>query len=526
MRKQKLHFDNLDEVLAASPSSRSKGTQQFETPREQAEALMLPLNPVRETVFDPQCGHGALLRAAGLTGSGSHHLLGIDIDPTASIPTYPARIKPSSSVIAGDFTKLLPMLLAVKAKFDLIVANPPFSLKWKMAPFQFQTVNGRTEVDMQAQPGPVLAIDSTLATFEAAHALLTKRGEGMLICNAVTCAPLLESHALWNKTWLKLTVPNFFPGVVQSMKIAVIYFAASHKGGPLELTAPDAMPATIERTLEFARANRHKLIEGWTVQKPHDCFNSAGRFEAVGMEWQRLTDKKFADMNGWNIRLTLRGTITTYLTPFQSLTGEVPAALVDALKKIEAQHPAALVVQRASRKALVLAVQGGIWRVHPEVTAAVATALREYNAVRAPLRPLNPVQRLGHLDEEDEIRCDTAPGLGFTAGRTYKMETETIAGRKVEKRPHWRASKKGETEDVLVTGQELLIRIKDDNGQWHGFTQYTLGDDQEKERPEAHFHLLSELVECFHIPPVPDVAELHADEFAMYRARLVALQAG
>ena len=58
----------------------------------------------------------------------------------------------------------------------------------------------------------------------------------------------------------------------------------------------------------------------------------------------------------------------------------------------------------------------------------------------------------------------------------------------------------------------------------HAFTQYDLGRDQQAERPNQHFHLLSELVECFHIPDVPDIAQVHPDEFAEYRRRLRALE--
>jgi len=120
------------------------------------------------------------------------------------------------------------------------------------------------------------------------------------------------------------------------------------------------------------------------------------------------------------------------------------------------------------------------------------------------------------------IKCERPPCYGFTAGKSYPMESETIEGKKVELRPHWR--EKDEKEDVLVTGQELLIRIQDDHKKWHAFTQYALGAEQENERPEDYFHLLSELVECFEIPEVPDVAELHPQEFAMYQARMRALE--
>ena len=531
-RRQKLSFDNLDELLSSSPTARRKGAQQFETPGDVAEALCLPLPPRREVIADLHCGHGALLCAAAVTAPlhDARSLLGLDIDPTASIPDIPAKFHVQRKVIVGDFTKLAPLLLAARTRFDLLVLNPPFSLAWKISTeFTELTKSGGSGLGTPKHSvhsvNSVRSVDSTLATFEVAHRLLTKRGEGMMICSAVTCARLLETHPLWRKTWLKLTLPNFFPGVLQKMHIAVVYFAASHNGtAPLEVTAPDAMPDTIRRVLQFAADNRDKLIAGETVKRSHDAWPGTGSaFEAVADEWKRQIDAEYAARNGWNIRLTAKGMIAAYVTPFQTITGDVPKDLVDALKKIDGQHPAGLVVQRNSRKALVLAVQGGVWRVHPDVTAAVDAAMKNYNAVRAPLRPLNAVQRLGHLDEEDDIRCEHPPGMGFTAGRSYPLESETFQGRKVEKRPH-HSGENDRKEEVLVTGQELLLRIRDDAGEWHAFTQYDLGRDQQAERPEKHFHLLAELVECFHIPDVPDIAQVHPEEFAEYRRRLQALE--
>ena len=504
MRRQKLHLDNLDEVLKSSSNASRKGTQQFETPPEQAEALCLPLPRVRPIVFDPQCGHGALLRAAAMTcRDNSQRLLGIDIDPTADIPDIASRFRCQRDVIHGDFKRLFPLMLEAKARFDLIVANPPFSLRWQI--------------------GQDKAKDSTLATFEAIHAMLTKIGESMMICNAATADRLLVPHPLYSKTWLRLDLPNFFPGVLQNITIAVLYFAHSHRGtGPLTLTAPDAMPDTIRRVLDHPSKNRDVLIRGPVVRRSSDTWANTSGFDAVQEEWRRLTDAEFAARTGWNIKLTATGHITTYLTPFQSLSGTVPKELAEALAKINGQHPTALVVQRTSRRALLLAVRGGIWRVHPEVITAVDEAVRAYNTVRAPLRPLNRMQRLGHLDEEDMIKCERLPCYGFTAGKSYPMESETIEGKKVEQRAHWR--REDETEEVLVTGQELLIRVQDDRKEWHAFTQYPLGDEQERERPEDHFHLLSELIECFEIPEVLDVAKLHPQEFAMYQARMRVLE--
>jgi len=274
--------------------------------------------------------------------------------------------------------------------------------------------------------------------------------------------------------------------------------------------------------VEFPMKNRDKLITGRTVTQMHEALGPSRQFAAVAKEWKRLTDAEYASREGWNIRLDTAGRISAYVTPFQSMTGDIPQALAEELFKLNGKHPTELVVQRTSRKALVLAVKGDIWRVHPDVIESVDNAVRAYNSVRAPLRPLNDVQRLGHLDEEDAIKCLFPPCAGFIAHKTYPIESETINGRKVEKRQHWR--KKDREEEVLVTGQELLLRICDEKGEWHVFTQYPLGEEQEKERPEKHFHTLAELVEGFEIPTVQTVEDLHAEQVAIYRERLKALE--
>lgn len=262
------------------------------------------------------------------------------------------------------------------------------------------------------------------------------------------------------------------------------------------------------------------------MAEPHT--QSEARWDAAATEWKRLTDAEYAERNGWNIRLRDDGTIASYVTPFQTLSGKVPLELAAALKGLDRQHPAALVVQRVNRKALVLAVKGNIWRVHPDVTTAVDGALVAYNAARAPLRPLNAVQRLGYLDEEDTIQCERFIE-GFTVGRSYPLETETFEGSKVEQRPHPRgrtdpATGEIEKEEVRVTGQELLIRIQGDGGVWHAFTQFELGEAQRKERENHEFHLLAELVEAFRIPDVPCLAECHPAEFEEFKRRLRELE--
>jgi len=296
---------------------------------------------------------------------------------------------------------------------------------------------------------------------------------------------------------------------------------------------------TLTAALASAASLRHRLISGDTLRRDWQATDPTRAFLAVQDEVRLRADAAYRERAGWNIRLSAHGTLACHLTPFQKCTAKVDAALVEALMKLHGQHPAALVIQRSARRGLLEAVRGAIWTVQPAVVAAVEAALREYHAVRAPLRPLNAVQRLGYLDEEDEIR---AKGEGrkamddFTPGKSYPLETETIEGQKVEQRtqpssaialrPSPFALEDSASESVLVTGQELLIRIRGESGRWHAFTHYRLGAEQEAARPEAEFHTLAELVGAFVIPEVADVATLHPARFAEMQRRLGLLEKG
>jgi hypothetical protein len=78
---------------------------------------------------------------------------------------------------------------------------------------------------------------------------------------------------------------------------------------------------------------------------------------------------------------------------------------------------------------------------------------------------------------------------------------------------------------VLVTGWELAIIIQGDARFRHCFTQFP-PSNHEANRPAPDFHrLLSELLECFEIPDVPDVATLNPKLYQTYKDRLLALEA-
>jgi len=188
--------------------------------------------------------------------------------------------------------------------------------------------------------------------------------------------------------------------------------------------------------------------------------------------------------------------------------------------------------------------------VCPTVTDAVRNALAEYNAVRSPLYPLSQIQRLGYLDENDDILCvqDLAPQTqdprpqtqdpgpqtqdpgpqtqdpkpqtqdpkpqtqdpkpNFLAGHRYSIRTQTLR----VKRTGRKMNLTGELDDVQWEGSELAIYIQDEDGIEQLFMEERLRAPnvrlsiQDEGAPSPIQYNLQQLVEHFEIPEVPDVA--------------------
>ena len=508
-RGQALHLDNLQETLDASPDAKRKGNQQFETPIEWAEALSVPLTQFRQVIADLNCGGGNLLRAA--KNASTKTLLGVDLDPRSRSSEI--------TTIIGDVNAVYPLLNEVETRFDLLVLNPPFSLRWQDVVGEYERgVGGYIRGRKPPKPGKL--VDSTFQTYHMALELLSAQGEGMMICNAATATRLIGDD---EHIWLRLNLPNFFPGTDADMRVAVLYFTSQGRKDPL---APP-------ETLELHTVTPMSLTE---ILKPF-CFradlwsgtrvksdwvannNTVSRFDITRSEWLRRDNEKKGKIE-WNISLGRDGLIYRYLTPFERMSDQrAPADLVDELDTLKGKNPMELVVQRNTRVALMRAVESGIWRVQPELIAAVHAAIIEYNGVRAPFVHLNEIQRLGYLDENDSITCKCAYS-SFIQAASYPLSTVTFMGFKEEQRK--RIDRSAET--VEVTGQELLIKISDTMGKAHGFTQFPMTKDQMREHSIDTNHTLQVLVDNFSIPEVADVSLTNPTLYQGFREKLLQLQ--
>ena len=138
-----------------------------------------------------------------------------------------------------------------------------------------------------------------------------------------------------------------------------------------------------------------------------------------------------------------------------------------------------------------------------------------------PIQPLPALQRLGWLIHFSSLKCRrTVSQLStfnsqpsFRAARRYPFTTETVKVRATERR----AGRDGVSRPVHLTGLDLLVRLRDEQGQWHRFL--TLPATKNEIIHDFRF-----LVEHFEIPDIPDLARLQPGRFREYKRKLRALE--
>lgn len=155
--------------------------------------------------------------------------------------------------------------------------------------------------------------------------------------------------------------------------------------------------------------------------------------------------------------------------------------------------------------------------VADDLRKLAAAALRQRHRTLAPFMPLGPSQRLGWLDEITSLTC-SAPGLdGFTPGASYLLSTRTLLTHQRELRPN--SAFPEQTEEVLVSGRDLIATLSDDDRRCHVFAHHMPPTDQIPHRVHC-IHSLDRLLAHFLIPEVPDIARLLPARFKQLQQRL------
>ena len=536
MQKTSISPEILQPMFEAAANAADKGQSQFFTPIEFGRTLAAALPRHRPTVVDLNCGAGHLLQASALPKT--LRLLGADIDPCRGKGVEGGL---PLNRITRDVTQLYGWLKEIGFAADLFVLNPPWRLFFyrerlaALAKSELPSVRQAFKGIEQGGGIPRDTIDSTIAMLLIALDLCTVYGEGLLIANNATLQrlifdPAAPHAAIAKHIWAHLIVPgNPMTGIEncqwredQQFHTGVIYFAREHTTGPKQVRWPDLPDRVYRQGAEL----RNEFTASRTT---YELWQAAK--ERVG-EAEGNKPKV-----PWNLWLA-GGVIHTALSLFEKHSQKIDKREVERLYALTGKAPMELVLQRASRDELLRVAEQGGWRVQPELMAAVRQAIQEYHAARAPLYPLPEIQRLGYLDEEDEIVCkadlaDKSGRIIFRKDERYSIRTQTVCITRNVTRPN---AFTGEDEDLEYSGMELAFFFEDKAGNEWCFMDGKLRDDPTTEIPnakqvkdnadrgEAVDFTLQELCAHFVIPEVPDVATVNPEGYSHFVEMLSSLE--
>ncbi len=532
--KSAIHPAALDLMLGSAGNAVQKGQSQYSAPVELATAIAQQLPNYRPVIVDLSCGPGNLL--AGCGNKSTEYLLGLDVDPggarlsralanQGSAEPHPTK----RQFMQADLTLLYEPMRQIDFRADCFALNPPWSLNWhaqrlegladSAVPAVAKTFKAlslarrETGEGARAAAGEGFTIDSTLATLMIALDGLSDNGEGFLIGYSSTLERLLFAPGaiggelvqhIWKKQPIaELPTSDLCPLSSDSpfTTATVLYFSANHDNGP---TADGKPPRFMARVSPYN--SRRDTVAQWQAL--------AERAKAM-LPDARPRYNLCLHNNNIHVRLGLFDTALTRVNRESAKTAQ-------RLHNLDGRNPMQVVMQRDERNFILGLIredllrrsfsEGG-WTVDPELRDAVQAALTQYNAFRAPLVPLPKIQRLGYLDENDEILCVKDLG-SFKAGVSYPLATRSVRFTCTQFKPNLQ----GEEEELELSGQELAILIS------RADTEYCFMDGSlraanvkvgAESGAEAIHFTLQDLVEHFEIPEVPDIA---AADPARYQA--------
>jgi hypothetical protein len=444
-------------------------------------------------------------------------LYGTDIDSRSRRPSdTPERAKSYIHPLT-DCVKLFPLLAGIEFKVPHVLLNPPFSLRWPTADIA-PHLSDELGAVLKAHTNKDGTADSTLLSILITLTLLTQDGEALIICNGDTAKRLYATTpVLHGYTWFQLTIDHpIFENQLTPFPTACLYLSNSHRAAldPHMETTPHAEKITtspladdITKALLPVTQRKSQYHYGHTPSAYYHDQHTENRWNATIAELKELTTRT---KPRYNISLSADGLLSTYLSSYNTL--RFSANDITALKilhSINGRHPASLVVQTATRRTLVSAVNGGIWTVEPKVIDVVNRAVDEYNAVRAPFYTPSPIQCLAYLDEEDTIRCTHGGLIGIHPGDKCAISTRT----ETTKTPSVRYNTAGEKEDTVLHALDLVITIKSACDQYTHEFVISHNPDHHQDGEKTYYHPVQRLIEHFHIPRPASVSETNPGQY-------------
>lgn len=468
--------ENIQEILDASASAGAAmiaGQAQYQTPAwlAAASAQLLPTSHY-DHVLDPQGAAGHLVNQVN-----ADYRLVADIDNR-----FKAEHERESSIhrITGNCVRIgeiMTDIYGTALKFECIVANPPFGIRWKMGEE---------------------SIDSTAWTWDFILARLASRGAGYLIANINTLRRLnITTHP-----WVYL-VQEFPAGGIWencNVPLGIVHFFNSsfahnrHEQVWAHVPDRDEILRTLGPKLKFR-----------TLSRPYTS-------DVLG-QWNIIT-KAVAEERGnkpkFNIYLSKDGMLRTYLSTVSS--HKMKREHVTRLARISNCHPLTLTTEKETRALLQEFLTSGIYTIEPAAKQAILDAILDVSSQSCPITPVTDFELVAYADEEEALKCKAKHdgNIALTPGRTYDIRTGTYGFKDCYSRKKLFYSEEDKKTELVdhqceLTGQDRFVEITDDNGATHRFM------DRPSDVPWYHPEAI--LWELFERPVVNTVAETLKDTY-------------
>ena len=423
-------------------------------------------------MLDISAGDGSLL-----CGWPRELCFGIELDPDQA-EAAGSRYTP----LLGDLQRLYPLLRASGLRFDRVLANPPWGLRWQVA-----ALNGGR------------AASSTLIGLKMALGLLASDGQAVLITGADRFHREVEGDPDGGLIWCTVEVPDLFEGVEASGMIA--FLAGPNARGeepPLALRAKRQELAGLAEEVLGARGGRLLTFPTYSVPEPaHETF------EAVASEHRRRLEAERSKRGRYDVRL--RGKrIGVALSAFAQVAlrdSEGPQTL-RAVQAFDNKALSYIALNLRDWRAIESFAAEGVLTIDPALAGAAERSLADVERELCPLYEVRPQMRLGFLAELDRIRCARSdPERGFREGESYPISTRSQIHSASEQRPY--EKRDGTMEIRTFQRRRKLLKI-------------TVGGEEFGEDRESIAYLL----EHFEVPDPGNIADRFPAEMARARAIL------
>ena len=486
-------LEQNEEVLSSSDSiltgnfGKGKSLQQFFTPPEVARFLAYVLNAKNIPVLDIMAGSGNLLEPYD-----RDKRYGIEISPEYAIDA-------NYNVIKADTFKLIPIAQEINFTVPCVVCNPAFGLQ------------------VENQEGD--NISSTKLAFQYSNSLMSGQGQMAFIAGKDRIDRELLKLPEWNNVYARIDVMELFGDSV-SLPCSILFLVGKDtlKGKTAHCKTFPTLQSYHELTEYLAKAviaQRNYIANQYMINDyfyDSDIKEFQDTWKAIGTEYRKRTEKRLKRDNEYSIYLK-NGKIAIHLTAFDKVKlHEKHPNELRLIESISGNTPKYFGLHRKDWKNITQYEKDGIITVDPKASRVITEVMIQAERELCPLYEVNPVMRLGWLDEVDEIPCIKSDSIkGYKAGEKYPVNcrTERYEENLKDIKYNEKTGEAYEADKVRIY-QRLVVSIGNNY-----FYEAKSGEKQTD---------LLYLIEHFQLPNPESVQDKFPHELKQWEDKLIAIQ--